>query len=422
MLVVFLFFLFLCMGIPIAFVVLVASTIGIWVYSGISLQIVIQTLYSGLNNYLLLAIPFFIMSGAIAARGDTSKYLIKVMRLFFGRVYGGSLIGAILACTFFAAISGSSIATIIAIGSLVIPSMLEEGYPGHMPIGVITAGGSLGILIPPSAPMVGLCVAMGTSVSALFAAGFIPGLLLATVWIGYALISSRKMKVGKREIYSFKESAQILFKAIPALLFPGIVLGGIYLGLATPTEAAAISVIYVVLVELFVYKTIKVNELFQSLFSSLVTSATMTFIVSCAAVITWFVTTQQIPALINNFIVSTVSTRAAFLLLLFVLFFMVGCFMDLFALLIILGPILAPVLVNYEINPIHFGIICIMATQIAFLTPPFGLNLFVSMSLTKQGLWETAYATMPYTILLAIVTMLIMFVPQITLWLPGILR
>ena len=134
MLVAFLFFLLLSMGIPIAFVVLVASTIGIWVYSGISLQIVIQTLYSGINNYLLLAIPFFIMSGAVAARGDTSKYLIKVMRLFFGRLYGGSLIGAILACTFFAAISGSSIATIIAIGSLVIPSILEEGYPDHMPI------------------------------------------------------------------------------------------------------------------------------------------------------------------------------------------------------------------------------------------------------------------------------------------------
>lgn len=376
MLVAFFFFLLLSMGIPIAFVVLVASTAGIWIYSGTSLQIVIQTLYSGLNNYILLAIPFFIMSGAIAAKGNTSKYLIKVMRLFFGRLYGGSLIGAILACTFFAAISGSSIATIIAIGGLVIPAMLEEGYPDRMPIGVVTAGGSLGILIPPSAPMIGLCVAMGTSVSALFAAGFIPGLLLAAVWITYALIASRKMKVGRREVYSFKESMKIILKAIPALLFPGIVLGGIYLGWATPTEAAAVSVIYVILIELFIYKTIKVNELFETLYKSLVTSATMTFIVACAAIITWFVTTQQVPAMINNFITSTVSSKTAFMLLLFVLFFIVGCFMDLFAMLIILAPILAPTLAGFDINPIHFGIICIMTTQIAFLTPPFGLNLF----------------------------------------------
>ncbi len=422
MLVAFFFFLLLSMGIPIAFVVLVASTAGIWIYSGTSLQIVIQTLYSGLNNYILLAIPFFIMSGAIAAKGNTSKYLIKVMRLFFGRLYGGSLIGAILACTFFAAISGSSIATIIAIGGLVIPAMLEEGYPDRMPIGVVTAGGSLGILIPPSAPMIGLCVAMGTSVSALFAAGFIPVLLLAAVWITYALIASRKMKVGRREVYSFKESMKIILKAIPALLFPGIVLGGIYLGWATPTEAAAVSVIYVILIELFIYKTIKVNELFETLYKSLVTSATMTFIVACAAIITWFVTTQQVPAMINNFITSTVSSKTAFMLLLFVLFFIVGCFMDLFAMLIILAPILAPTLAGFDINPIHFGIICIMTTQIAFLTPPFGLNLFVSMGLTKKGLWETSYATMPYTILLAIVTLLIMFVPQITLWLPSIMK
>ena len=183
--------------------------------------------------------------------------------------------------------------------------------------------------------MIGLCVAMGTSVSALFAAGFIPALLLAAVWITYALIASRKMKVGRREVYSFKESMKIILKAIPALLFPGIVLGGIYLGWATPTEAAAVSVIYVILIELFIYKTIKVNELFETLYKSLVTSATMTFIVACAAIITWFVTTQQVPAMINNFITSTVSSKTAFMLLLFVLFFIVGCFMDLFAMLII---------------------------------------------------------------------------------------
>ncbi|MDO4582425.1 MAG: TRAP transporter large permease subunit [Bacillota bacterium] len=414
--------LFLLLGIPIAMVVLLGATAGILIYSDTSIQIVIQHLFSGMNNYVLLAIPFFIMAGSLAAKGSTSKYLIQVMRIVFGRLPGGSMVGAVLACAFFAAISGSSIATIIAIGTIVIPAALEEGYPERLPVGVITSGGSLGILIPPSAPMIGLCVAMGVSVSSQFIAGIVPGLILAFAWCGYAMFASRNLPLRTYQDIKRQDIPRIFIKAIPALLFPLIVLGGIYSGIFTPTEAAAVSVAYVVLIELFVYRTTNLRTLFNTLYESLVTSATMTFIISCGAVLTWFVTTQQIPALLNNFITASISSQTSLLLILLALFFIVGCFMDLFAMIIILGPILLPTLLAFNINLIQFGIICIMATQIAFLTPPFGLNLFVSMRVSKQGLWETARATMPYTIILMIVTLVVTFIPQISLWLPGLMK
>lgn len=415
------FFALLLLGIPIALVVLIASTVGIVAYSGTSLQIVTQFLFSGLNNYVLLAIPFFIMSGTIASKGSTSKYLTQVMRMIFGRIKGGSVIAAIAACTFFAAISGSSIATIVAVGALMMPSLAKEGYPDSMSIGSITAGGSIGVLIPPSAPMIVLCVAMGTSVGKQFVSGILPGIILAVAWCVYVYLVSRKKGYGSAEKYTARESLTILFKAIPALLYPVIVLGGIYGGFTTPTEAAAISVVYVILIELFVYRTTTLKELIGGLRKSLVSAATMTLIVSCAQVLTWFVTTQQIPTLVTGWITGAVSSAIPFLLLVLLMFFVAGCFMDLVALLLILGPIMAPLLANYGIDPIHFGVICIMAAQISFITPPFGLNLYVSMNLTKKGLVDVAKYTMPYLIILVAVTLLITFVPQISLWMPNLM-
>lgn len=416
------FFALLLLGIPIALVVLIASTMGIAAYSGTSLQIVTQFLFSGLNNYVLLAIPFFIMSGTIASRGNTSKYLTQVMRMIFGRIKGGSVIAAIAACTFFAAISGSSIATIVAVGSLMMPALIKEAYPESMAIGSITAGGSIGVLIPPSAPMIVLCVAMGTSVGQQFVSGIIPGLLLALAWCLYVYIVSRKHNYGSAEKYTVRESLSILFKAIPALLYPIIVLGGIYSGLTTPTEAAAISVVYVILIELFVYRTTKPKDLIAGLKGSLVSAATMTLIVSAAQVLTWFVTTQQIPVIVTGWITGAVSSKIPFLLLVLLMFFVAGCFMDLVALLLILGPIMSPLLASYGVNPIHFGVICIMAAQISFITPPFGLNLYVSMNLTKKGLVDVAKYTLPYLIILVGVTLLITFCEPISMFLPNLMK
>jgi C4-dicarboxylate transporter DctM subunit len=267
--------------------------------------------------------------------------------------------------------------------------------------------------------MIALCVTLNTSVSAQFLAGFLPGILLALAWMVYAYFSSKKLKVGKPVKVSFHEMVVIVYKAIPALLFPVIILGGIYGGITTPTEASAISVIYVAFIEMFVYKTTNLSKLYVSLSQGLVACATLVFIISCANVLSWFVTTQQVPAMINTFITSHVASKEAFLIMLLLIFVVLGCFMDIFSLIIIMSPLLKPTLATYGIDLIHFGILCVMLSQIGMATPPFGLGLFVSMGITKKGLWEIAWGAAPYTIILILVTMLIAFVPQIALWLPN---
>lgn len=256
MIVVISFFLLLILGIPVSLVVLISSVLGIVAFSDISLMLVAEQMFNGLNNFVLLGIPFFIMAGNIAAKGSISGHLINVMRMLLGPIKGGSVIAGICACAFFAAISGSSMATVVAIGTIMIPALIEMGYPEEMAEGSITAGGSIGILIPPSAPMIMICVAMGTSVGKQFMAGFIPGILLAAVWCVYIYFKCKKSNIQDTKVYTKEEKKEIWKKSIWALLYPFIVLGGIYFGFATPTEAAAIALIYVILIEVFVYKTL----------------------------------------------------------------------------------------------------------------------------------------------------------------------
>ena len=421
MIVIVAFFVLLLLGIPISMVVLGASTLGVILYSGTPLQIVVQQMFSGLNNYVLLAIPFFIVSGTIASRGSTSKYLCQVMTIIFGRMRGGSVIAAVAACAFFAAISGSSFATIVAIGSIMLPSLKEQEFPDEMSIGCITAGGSIGVLIPPSAPMIALCVALGSSVGRQFMAGVVPGLILALAWGVYTYVVCSIKKYGKPIRYSFSEAKGIIFKAIPALLYPVIILGSIYGGLATPTESAAISIVYVILVELFVYRTTSFKDLFNAFKNSLVNSAGITFIISASQLLTWFITTQRLPAIISDWIVTTITSPTVFLLVIMGIFFVAGCFMELVALMIILGPILSPTLASYGVDPIHFGIICVLAAQVSYLTPPFGMNLFVTMNMTKRSLGYVSKAAMPYLIILILCMLLIAFVPEFSLWLPNLM-
>ena len=422
MIVVAAFAILLLLGIPISMVVLSASAAGLMAYTTMPLQAVIQQMFSGLNNYTLLAIPFFIISGTIASRGKTSEYLARVMNLIFGRLKGGGVIATIAACAFFAAISGSSVATIVAVGSIMIPNLVKNEYPESLAIGTVTSGGSIGILIPPSAPMIALCVALNCSVGKMFIAGVIPGLLLALAWAVYAYIICRKNDWGTYEKVSLKEGLKTVFKAIPALIYPVIVLGTIYGGYATPTESAAISIVYVVIVELFIYRTTSLKELFFYLKDGLISSAGITLIVSAAQVLTYLVTIKQIPAAVCDWISANVTANWQFLAIVIVLFFVAGCFMELVALMVVLGPILSPSLEMLGINPIHFGIICIMAAQISYITPPFGLNLFISMKENNKGLGYVAKASLPYLIILIGCMLLVAFVEPISTWLPDLMH
>ena len=414
------FFVFLVLGIPISIVVLLSSLVGILAYSDVSPLILIQQLFNGLDKFVILAVPFFILAGGIAAQGDTARRLVELMNIVFGRLRGGLGIATIYACAFFAAISGSSLATVVAIGTIMVPGLVKAGYPKTMATGIIASAGSLGVLIPPSAPLVLICVAMNTSVGRQFMAGFLPGILIATVLSIYVLIRSRKLGIKRRDKYTFPQILRILKDSILALLFPVIVLGGIYGGFTTPTEAAAVSLIYILIIELFFYKKVKFRDLTKALANAAATGGALTFIIASAGVFTWFMTTQQVPALIAATIQNIIHTKAMFLASLILFLFVAGCFMDLISMTLVLGPILIPTLALFELDLIHFGIIAITSAEVAFMTPPFGVNLFVTMSVTDEPLGYVAKSTMPFMFICLGLVIVLAYIPEISLVLPNL--
>lgn len=415
------FFLLLILGIPIFGVVLMCAAGGVALYSNISLLAIIQQIFTGLDSTTLLAVPFFIVAGTIASRGKTSESLVNCMNVIFGRLPGGPVIATIATCAFFAAISGSSMATVVAVGGLMIPALKEQGYPEDMNCGAVCSGGSLGILIPPSAPMVMFCVAMGTSVGKQFMAGFLPGFLLALAWCIYVLIKCSRKKLGNRIIFTRQEALHTLVHGIPALIFPVIVLGSIYSGWATPTEAAAISTVYVLLIEKFIYKTLKLQDMVEYFYKGIVQAASLLLIIGAATALSYFVTIMQIPALMVDVISSVVTSKAVLILLIMVILFIVGCFMDVISLIVILAPILVPLLNLYEVDLIHFGIMAVLASQVGYISPPFGTNLFVTMQVSKKPFGFMAKAIVPYLVILIIMTLLICVFPQISLFLPNMM-
>lgn len=415
------FLLLLFAGVPVALVMTMTAALGVVAVSGYDATVVVQQLFAGLNSYTSLAVPFFIISGAIAAGGGTSKSLIKVMQIFVGRLRGGLAIATIIASAFFAAITGTTMATIIAIGSIMYPALLEAGYPKRFSLGLIAAGGTLGILIPPSVPMVNLSVAMSSSVSRQFTAGFVPGVLLAIIWCIYSVVFSKKNNIEDRRTFTREERNAALKDGILAILYPVIVLGSIYGGFATPTEAAVISIVYVVVIELLYYKSIKPAEILKIAGNSAVTAGGLLMLVASAKVISWYVAANQVPAAVAAFISSHISSKYAFVTILVICFCLLGCFLDIIPLSYILGPILSTTLTSYGIDFAQFGIICIMCVQVGNLTPPFGLCLFVTMGMAKEKLAEVARGAVPFIVTLAIFALLCAYVPGISMWLPNLL-
>ena len=417
-----LFFVLLILGLPIFSTVLMTATAGVTLFSSTSLQVISQQMFTGLDSTTLLAVPFFIVAGSIASKGKTSESLVDCMNVIFGRLPGGPVIASIATCAFFAAISGSSMATVVAVGSLMIPALKELGYPEEMNVGAICCGGSLGILIPPSAPMVMFCVAMGTSVGKQFMAGFIPGILLALAWCLYVFIRCKRGNLGTRVKYSRKEALHIFVKGIPAILFPIIVLGSIYTGWATPTEAAAISTVYVLLIEKFIYRTLKFKEMVKYFYDSVVQAASLLLIIGAATALSYFITTKQIPAMVVDVISGMVDSKFMLLIVLMIFLFIAGCFVDTIPLIVILAPILVPLLNMYDVELIHFGIMAVLASQMGYISPPFGTNLLVTVQVSKKSFVFVAKSVVPFIIVLFVVAWVICFVPQISMFLPNMMK
>ena len=403
-------------GVPLAVVVGLAALSCLYLFTHIPLHAVFQQLYQGAEYDLLQAVVFFIVAGGIMTKGTLAARLIRVGQALVGGFYGGLAISSILICMFFAAISGSSPATVVAIGSVMIPALIKSGYPSRFSTGLLTTAGSLGIMIPPSIPMIIWAVVVGVSVTKQFTAGFLPGILLGITLMGYSYIMARRNNWRlERQVVSGKDLRKALREGMWGLFMPFLVLGGIYSGMFTATEAAAVAFVYALVVELFIHRSIAFRDLMPIFRESILTSAMLLFIIANASVLSYYFSVDQIPLRVADQLLSVIDSRFMFLLLVNIALLIMGCFMDIVSAMLVLGPVFLPLLERFEIDPIHFGIIMVLNIEIAFLTPPFGVNLFVTSGITGKGIVEVARSVVPYLVILYGMLLVITYVPWISL-------
>jgi len=416
-----LFITLLVISTPVAIVLLGVTTATVHFYLPVPLQAMVQQLFNGMDNFILLSIPFFILSGTLMARGSISGKLVGVMQILVGHLPGGMAIASILACIFFAAISGSSPATVIAIGSIMIPALIKHGYDEDFSIGLLTTTGSLGILIPPSIPMVLYALVMNVSVGKLFMAGIMPGIMIGTILIIYSFILAKKHNWKTVPNYAPGEKWQHIKSASWGIAMPIIILGGIYSGIFTPTEAAAVSVVYALFVEFFIYKDMNMKKLHQVLKETVTLSSALLFIIACAMTFIWLLTRERLPVIAADFIIAHIDNKYVFLLVVNIFLLLVGCVMDIVSAVVIISPILLIALQQYDIDLIHFGVMMIVNIEFGFLTFPFGLNLFVAMGITGKSLTQIGRAVLPFLGLLFLGLMLVTYIPSVSLWLTRVL-
>jgi C4-dicarboxylate transporter DctM subunit len=415
------------MGLPIAFVLAGASMTAIWFGSTLPLQLIPQRMFTAADSFPLMAIPLFMIAGSLMDSGGISKRLINLANKLVGSLTGGLAMVGILTCMFFAAISGSGPATVAAIGGIMIPHMVKAGYDRGFASAAMAIAGSIGIIIPPSIPMVTYAITANVSVGALFTSGFGPGLvvglaLMLTAW----WISKKRGYSGAKEPFSFIELLKALKDSIWALLMPVIILGGIYGGIFTPTEAAAVAVIYGLGIGLFVYRELDVRKLRGILIDSGSTTAMIMLIICSAQVFGWIMTSERIPDAIARSILALTQSKIMVLLLINVFLLLVGCIMETNAALLILAPIFLPVVRQLGVDPVHFGVIMIVNLAIGMSTPPLGVNLFVACGINaKQGahlsLESISKAAVAFLVANVIALVLITYIEPIALFLPRLI-
>lgn len=382
------------------------------VWGGGRVLYVVEDLWSAMNNYVLLAIPMYFIAGKLMARGSIAQHLINMVRAGFDWMPGGLGIVAMLSCALFAAVSGSSAATLLAVGAVMYPALKESGYSDRFSIGSITSAGTLGILIPPSIPLIIYGIVTETNVASLFLAGIIPGLLLAVLFSGYSMAVNFD---APRGTFSVKRLIDAIRKGIFALLTPVILLGGIYTGYFSPTEAAAVAVGYAVLVELFIYKELKLKDFFEITVSTSVMLGTLFPIVAVALSLKTILALQGAPDAFAIWLQTAIDNKIVFLLAMSVTLLLVGCLIDVISAVLLLAPVLLVASRVYGIDPVHLGIMMIINLEIGLLTPPIGLNLLVATGAFKKKFSDVALSVLPFIAMMMIALLLITFIPQLSL-------
>ena len=378
-------------------------------------------LFTGLESFEIMAIPFFILAGNFLTHGGVARRMINFATSMVGHWYGGLALAAVVACALFAAISGSSPATVVAIGSVILPAMVAQGFPKRFGAGVITTSGSLGILIPPSIPMVLFAVSTNSSVGKLFIAGIIPGIALATMLGATTWYRAWRNDYPRLPKASFRERVKAFRDSFWGLALIVIVIGGIYSGLFTPTEAAAVSAVYAFIVAVFVYKDLKLSDVPRVLLSSANLSAMILYIITNAVLFSFLMANENIPQAIANWITSIGVNWIIFLLIVNVLLLLAGNFMEPSSIVLIMAPILFPVAVKLGIHPVHLGILMVVNMEVGMCHPPVGLNLYVASGIAKMGITELTIAVWPWLLTMLIFLGIVTYVPELSLWLPRML-
>lgn len=412
----------LLIGVPIAISLGVAALVAIYFGTTLPLDVIAQKSFTGLDSFSLLAIPFFMLAGVLMSKGGVSKRLLDLAATLVGWITGGLSLVTVIACMFFAAISGSGPATVAAIGGFMIPAMIQKNYSPGFAAAVPAAAGSIGVIIPPSIPFVLYGVIGNVSVGDMFIAGILPGILIGVCMmvLAYFISKKRGYKPDDVEAFSFKDVLIALNEAKWALLIPVIILGGIYGGIFTPTEAAVVAVVYALIIGVFVYKELDVKNIYDSFLESIIINATTMIIIGFSVSFAYFMTLEQIPSSIATFLTELSDNPIIILLIIIAFLLVVGMFIDTISALVVLTPILLPVVTAVGVDPIHFGVIFVATLAIGFVTPPLGVNLFVASSVGRVQFEKIVVAVIPFIIVMTLVVLLITFIPQLSLWLPSL--
>lgn len=412
---------FLILSVPIGVAIGLSVVVGIVFGDMLPSAFLIQKMFTSLDVFPLMAVPFFVMAGEIMQKGSMAQRLLEVSRALVGHITGGMGHISVLTSMFYGALSGSSPATVAAVGGIMVPSMVKEGYSRSFATAVNTSAGSLGVIIPPSVPLIIYGTTAGVSVGDLFIAGILPGLTIGLFLMACTYLLAKKHGyTGLGERATIREIFIAVKNSLVALMVPIIVLGGIYGGLTTPTEAGVIAVVYAFLAEGIVLRTLSWSKVWQILRGTALTTSSIFLVVATATALGQILLFNNVPDMLVDLLLSISENKFVLIPIILIFLLIMGTFMDALANILILTPLLLPVATELGIHPVHFGIVMIICASMGFLTPPVGVNLFVGCSIGNISIEKLSFAVMPFLATMLIALMLITFIPSISLWLPGI--
>ena len=412
----------MALGVPVFFCITL-STALMFLATGLrSLTTIAQKAVTGMDSFVLLAVPLFTFAGYLMESGGLSRRLVNWVEKLFGRVTGAAGTITIVCCAIFAALTGSGPATVAAIGAIMFPALMRAGYKQSTAAGMLAAGGALGPIIPPSVGMIVYGSTMNVSIPDMFLGGIVPGVLIAIVFCIMNVFIAKKEGVQKSDVhYSAKELGKATLEALPVLFMPVLVLGGIYGGIFTPTEAATVCVVYSLILSLC-YRELTFKKLWATIERTIVASATIALVIGISSVFGLALATANIPNMIAEALIPVLKNKTVFMLVLMIFLFLVGTLMEMLATIVIIAPILCPIGIALGCDPLHLGVIFVIALVIGFITPPFGVNLFTAVSTTNTKYADVVKGAVPFIILGLICVLVFAFVPQIILFIPNLVR